>query len=283
MKPSVLRSVRMAVLSLVILLGAFIFNILVLSPLSHATAQNTLRNAFDSQVSLATAPTAERDYLGHVVKNGAPVALIEIPKLKVSEVVVEGTDSNTMRSGVGHRRDSVLPGQEGMTVLFGRAWSYGGPFGGIGSLKVGDTIVTYTGQGKATYAVTGIRHAGDAGLAPVKAGTNVLVLTTAEGSFYTPSRVVRVDALLQGTAFETGIRDTKWGHIPAESRELAVDTTGVWLLALALLALILVEIAGLWALRRFGPAKTWLVFTPLLAFTLLITVEQATRLLPNLL
>jgi hypothetical protein len=54
-------------------------------------------------------------------------------------------------------------------------------------------------------------------------------------------------------------------------------------LALALVLLVLVEIAGLWAVRRFGAAKTWLVFTPLLAFTLLITVEQATRLLPNLL
>ena len=276
-------ALRYALLSLIVLLGGFVFNIFALSPLSHATAQNTLRNAFDTQVGLATAPTSERDYLGHLLPAGAPVALIEIPKLHISEVVVEGTDANTLRDGVGHRRDTVLPGQEGITVLFGRAWSYGGPFGDLGSLRAGDKIVTYTGQGKATFVVTGLRHAGDKGLGPVKAGTSTLVLTTAQGAFYTPTKVLRVDAQLQGKAFDSGARVTKWAAVPAEGRELAIDTTAPWWLALALLALMLVEIGGLWSLKRFGVAKTWLVFAPLLALTLIVTVEQATLLLPNLL
>jgi LPXTG-site transpeptidase (sortase) family protein len=276
-------ALRYALLSLIVLLGGFVFNIFALSPLSHATAQNTLRNTFDTLVNLATAPTSERDYKGRVVAAGAPVALIEIPKLKLSEVIVEGTDSNTLRTGVGHRRDTVLPGQEGISVLFGRAWSYGGPFANLANLHVGDQIISYTGQGKATYVVTALRHAGDKGLGPVKAGTSTLVLTTAQGAFYTPSRVLRVDAQLQGKAFDSGLRVTKWAAVPPQDRELAIDTTAPWWLALSLLGLFLVEVAGLWALRRFGPAKTWLVFAPLLGLSLIVAVEQATRLLPNLL
>ena len=269
--------------SVLVLSATFLINFFVLSPLSHSVAQNTLRNTFAAQTSLATAPTSERDYRDRVLADGAPVAQIVIDKINLNEIVVEGTDSNTLRSGVGHRRDSVLPGQEGMTVLFGRAWIYGAPFGQISKLEVGDEIVTYTGQGKSTYKVTGLRHAGDKGLPPVKAGSNHLVLTTAEGEFFTPSSVLRVDAELQGAAFETGLRDTKWGDILAEGRELGIDTRFVWALGLTMLLLALVQLLGMWSMRRFGRAKTWLVFAPALAFSLLLTIDQATRLLPNLL
>ncbi len=269
--------------SILVLSATFLINFFVISPLSHSTTQTTLKSAFAAQTSLATAPTSERDFRNRALANGAPVAQLVIEKIGLDEIVVEGTDSNTLRSGVGHRRDTVLPGQEGMTVLFGRAWSYGAPFGQLASLKVGDEIVTYTGQGKATYKITGMRRAGDQGLAPVKVGSNHLVLTTAEGEFFTPTSVLRVDAELEGTAFETGLRVTKWGAIAPESRELGIDTSHVWALVLTLLLVALVETLGLLSLRRFGRAKTWLVFAPTLAFSLLLTIDQATRLLPNLL
>lgn len=269
--------------SILVLSAAFLANFFVISPLSHSVAQNTLRNTFAAQASLATAPTGERDFRNRVLADGAPVAQLVIEKINLNEMVVEGTDSNTLRSGVGHRRDTVLPGQEGMTVLFGRAWSYGAPFGQLSALKVGDEIVTYTGQGKSTYKVTGMRHAGDKGLAPVKAGSNHLVLTTAEGQFFTPTSVLRVDAELQGTAFETGLRVTKWAAIPAEGRELGIDTRYSWALGLTLLLLALVQILGMWSVRRFGRAKVWLVVAPMFAFAMLLTIDQATRLLPNLL
>jgi sortase A len=269
--------------SILILSATFLTNFFVLSPLSHSVAQNGLRTAFASQTSQATAPTSERDYLDQVLADGAPVAQLVIEKLGINEIVVEGTDSNTMRAGVGHRRDTVLPGQEGMTVLFGRAWTYGAPFAELSKLKVGDEITTYTGQGKSTYKITGIRRAGDKGLAPVKAGTNHLVLVSAEGEFFMPRSILRVDAELEGKAFETGLRVTKWGSIPAEGRELGVDTRYLWVLGLTLLGLAIVQVLGRLSIKRFGRAKAWLVFAPLAAFTLLLTIDQATRLLPNLL
>ena len=268
--------------SLLVLSLAFIFNFFVLSFLTYSADQVRLQNAFASQVSNATAPIAEKDFQGELVKDGSPVARLVIEQINLDVIVVEGTDSNTMRSGVGHRRDTVLPGQEGMTVLFGRTWSYGAPFGEISKLSKGDVFTVYTGQGKSEYQVSGIRKAGDKGLAPVRAGTNQLVLTAAEGEFFSPTGVVRVDAELIGTAFETGLRTTKWGEIPAESRELGIDTRFVWVLLIDLIVLLLVQVAAIWFASRFGRVKTWLAFAPGLILVLVLTIDQTTRLLPNL-
>ncbi len=268
--------------SLLALSLAFIFNFFVLSSLTYSADQVRMQNAFASQVSNATAPIAEKDFQGELVKDGSPVARLVIDQINLDVIVVEGTDSNTMRSGVGHRRDTVLPGQEGMTVLFGRTWSYGAPFGEISKLEKGDVFTVYTGQGKSEYKVSGIRKAGDKGLAPVKAGTNQLVLTAAEGEFFSPTGVVRVDAELINTAFETGLRTTKWGEIPAESRELGIDTRFVWVLLIDLIVLLLAQVAAIWFISRFGRVKAWLVFAPGLILVLVLTIDQTTRLLPNL-
>jgi LPXTG-site transpeptidase (sortase) family protein len=271
------------VLSLISLLMAFIINFFILSPLIYETNQTKLRSAFSAELSQATAPTSEMDFLGKLLPAGVPVAAIEIPKLDLNEIVVEGTDSDTMRTGLGHRRDTVLPGQEGICVLFGRAWSYGGPFRDLGQLKKGDEVVTYTGQGKSNYVVTAVRYAGDKGLAPVKVGTSTLVLTSAQGQFFVPSQVVRVDAELVGKTFDSGIRATKWGNIGLESRELGSDASSLWLMSLVLLAILIIELLALWSVRKFGIPKTWIVFTPLLTLSFILFAEQITRLLPNLL
>lgn len=268
--------------SLLALSLAFIFNFFVLSFLTYSADQVRLQNAFASQVSNATAPIAEKDFQGELVKDGSPVARLVIDQINLDVIVVEGTDSNTMRSGVGHRRDTVLPGQEGMTVLFGRTWSYGAPFGAISKLEKDDVFTVYTGQGKSEYKVSGIRKAGDKGLAPVKAGTNQLVLTAAEGEFFSPTGVVRVDAELINTAFDTGLRTTKWGEIPAESRELGIDTRFVWVLLIDLIVLLLAQVVAIWFASRFGRVKAWLVFAPGLILVLVLTIDQTTRLLPNL-
>jgi hypothetical protein len=79
------------------------------------------------------------------------------------------------------------------------------------------------------------------------------------------------------------MRVTKWGDIPAESRELGIDNRFSWALGLCLLLLALIQILGMLSVKRFGRAKTWLVFAPALSFALLLTIDQVTRLLPNLL
>jgi hypothetical protein len=92
-----------------------------------------------------------------------------------------------------------------------------------------------------------------------------------------------VDAELQGQAFPSGERVTKWAHIPAHERELAYDDRYVWLLAVSLALLVVLELLAIWSRNRFGAIKTWLVYAPAFAVVVLVAANQFTLLLPNLL
>ena len=84
--------------------------------------------------------------------------------------------------GPGHLRSTVLPGQEGTSVILGRAAAYGGPFGDLGHIPIGSTITTTTGVGTVEFKVIDVRQAGSA-LPPVlQAGQARLTLVSAAGA-----------------------------------------------------------------------------------------------------
>ena len=279
-RPSVLRNIIAVALIFVV---AFLVNITLFSQLFHSVEQTRLRTLFRDQLTQAIAPTAEVDFNKTVLPQGAPIGVIKIPKLGVNEVISEGTDSQTMRSGPGHRRDTVLPGQEGLSIIMGRASAYGGPFGGLQSLPTGTKFKIITGQGVQVFKSLGIRNAGDISLAPVNPGESRLILLTARGGAYTPVGVTRLDAVLISPVQPRGVRVTTTNSVPREDREFGFDLRYAWALVLTLQFLILAEILMLWSLTRFGKRSTYLVFTPTLLLATILVLDQITRLLPNLL
>lgn len=84
---------------------------------------------------------------------GSPVAIIEIPKLGVQSVVIEGSSSRDTARAIGHLFGSSGPGQEGNVVLVGRSAAFGAGFKDINSLVDGDKITVSTIQGKTDYVV----------------------------------------------------------------------------------------------------------------------------------
>jgi sortase (surface protein transpeptidase) len=181
-------------------MAMFLANLFVFSHIQHASTQAQLRTSFTEKLALATAPTSEGDENLILLADGTPVALLEIPDLGVSEIVVEGTDSTALRSGPGHRRDTVLPGQSGTSVIMGRASAFGGPFAAIHTLKPGTLFSVVTGQGQHTYKVIGMRYAGEPEPAPAAEGVSRIVLETGRGLPYSPSGVTRVDAQMIATS-----------------------------------------------------------------------------------
>lgn len=333
-----------------IVVFAILANVMVLSSIQQQANQQKLRNQLQSELAAATAPTSEGDVNNVLLSNGAPVALIRIPEIGVNQVVVEGTDGATLKLGPGHRRDTVLPGQEGTSIVMARAWAYGGPFGAIASLSPGSKIEVITGQGFLNYEVIGVRYAGDPAPAEPAAGASRLVLETAHGSAFTPTGIVRVDAQMISTsetdpalgpsqptqptqptpsstaspspsataapaavgtptpipatpsatpspsptgasaaattntqAFAAGARFTYPQSLPLAQREMATDTSGLLVLILALQLLVAVEVAAIWAYRRFGFERTWIVATPVVVLAAIVVADQITLLLPNLL
>ena len=264
-----------------VVLFGFLINLTLLSQLQHVVSQQQLRAQLAEQLAAGSAPVSEGTFDNVLLSDGDPVGRLEIPSLGVDQIVVEGTSSAPMTRGPGHRRDTFLPGQAGVSVLMGRATAYGGPFGRIQELPPGETISVITGQGEHIYRVLGVRYAGDPSTA-FKAGSSRLVLETARGGPYMPSGVVRVDAELVSVAKPAGARRTTFATLNASDKELASDFSTVWALVFACQFLVLAEVGCVWSLRRFGRAKTWVVFVPVLLLSGLLVADQLTRLLPNL-
>ncbi|MBU4213818.1 MAG: class E sortase [Actinobacteria bacterium] len=252
------------------LVGWTALQLLTLGALTQGRAQNVLHSQLRGQLAAETAP------LGTVAP-GEPVALLRIPTLGLEQVVVEGTASSDLQSGPGHRRDTVLPGQKGVSVVYGKALTSGAPFRSITTLTEGDGIEVTTAQGVFTYRVDGVRRAGD----PLPAATSGgrLTLVTAEVSNLMPTGVVYVDATLSGTPVTGAGRVSA---IPDSEKPLAIDTSDLPMLVVALGAL-LAGVLGITMLRGRVPAAVlWTLATPVVLASLWLTAAQLSHLLPNL-
>ncbi|MER6954261.1 MULTISPECIES: sortase domain-bontaining protein [unclassified Streptomyces] len=274
---------RGGLLALAALLLGVTAQLLLVSGVQERSAQQSSFDELRGRLALGTAPVAQTDQDGRLLAPGTPVALIDVPRLDMTQVVLEGTDSAVLTEGPGHRRDTPLPGQSGTSVLMGRAAAYGAPFGELASLGAGDRFTVTTGQGKATYRVTGVRRAGDPAPAPLAAGKGRLVLVTATGHRFMPAGLLRVDAELVSAPFQTPAAVIRSGTLPDSEEPLARPSGAPWPLVMWLQALLLVSVAAVWTWHRWGRHQTWIVFAPVVLVLGLQVATRTTELLPNLL
>ncbi len=279
-RPALVRSMLVGVL---VLTMGFLLYLIVFSSFSQRAAQQEAYDKFRAELAEGTAPVGQLDREGAAIAMGAPVAQLEIPALGLRQVVLEGTTSGILFDGPGHRRDTVFPGQQGTSVILGRRASFGAPFARLGELDVGDRIYLTTGQGEFEFKVEGLRRDGDPVPEPLDDGQARITLATADGSPFLPSGVVRVDALLEGTAVKGNAPIFNAATLPPAERMMAADTSTLWALVLWLQLLIAVVAGAVWAWLRWGRARTWLVFLPPLLLVGGATAAEAARLLPNLL
>ena len=252
---------------------------LVLSGLQESHTQARSYATFRELLAEQKAP------LGGQVAPGKPVALLNAPELGLSDLVVsEGTASGDLKRGPGHRRETVLPGQAGTSVVYGRSTLFGGPFKDIRDARPGDTITVLTGQGTSTYAVTGVRRVGDPLPAPLAEGGARLVLVTATGATagngFQPKGPLYVDATLKGTALPApgGLL----AAVPTSENAMQGDSGGLITLVLWL-QLLLIAAGGLtWAASRWGAWQVYLVGAPAVLAGLWGASQTAVELLPNL-
>ncbi|MGN8247142.1 sortase [Cellulomonas soli] len=252
--------------------------VLVLGSLVQARSQQVLYAQLREQLASQTAPT------GGAIEPGAPVAVLSVPTLGLQQVVVEGTASGDLQAGPGHRRDTVLPGQAGVSLVLGRATAFGGPFRHVPHLREGDGIEVTTGQGEFVYRVDGVRHDGDALPTPLEDGGSRLTLVTVEGSGMLGAisgyETVYVDATLVGDAVQGPAG--RPGAVPPAEGVLAVDVGALPVLVLAVQALLLAVAATLLLRHRLPARAAWVLGAPLLLAAAWWATEIAARLLPNL-
>jgi len=250
---------------------AFVVFALWLSGLAHARSQVGLQRRFRSELSQNSAP------VGGAIPTGAPIAIVQIPRIGVTEAVVQGSGSGQLRAGPGHVVGTPLPGQPGNAVVAGRRTLYGGPFRHLGSLRPGDVIHATTGEGNSTYRVTNVADLGAGNGSFVQNhGDNRLTLFTSDSTWTADGRLV-VTAKLVGNPYPP---TNTQAPLDAEGLGLtgqrdAVSYMLVWLELLAVAALL-----GAYAASRWSPTRVWLVFAPLLAMMMWLFFESFVRLLP---
>jgi sortase A len=88
------------------------------------------------------------------VGEGKALAILNIPKIQLQKVLVEGVGRDDLRKGPGHVPSTVLPGQLGTFGVSGHRTTYGAPFYRLNELVKGDTITVVTRDANYTYTVT---------------------------------------------------------------------------------------------------------------------------------
>jgi sortase A len=135
-------------------------DIIATAPAPSTTEAPTTTRAATTSAAVATAPTttvAATTVPPPDVKEGDPLARIEIPKIGVDKIVVAGVSLSDLRKGPGHYPNTPLPGQLGNAAIAGHRTTYGAPFFRVDELAAGDEIIVTTVQGTFRYLVTEIK------------------------------------------------------------------------------------------------------------------------------
>ena len=117
-----------------------------LDQLSAADARALTRLRGDRLLALARREQAR-------VSSGHALGRIRLPTLHRSYVIVQGTDSASLRKGPGHYPNTALPGEPGTVAVAGHRTTYLAPFRTIDQLHPGDPVVLQMPYGTFTYRV----------------------------------------------------------------------------------------------------------------------------------
>jgi sortase A len=209
-------TIRMAVGRVVLVAGVlvllFIPYLLWGTGLLTAQSQARLRATFSTDQQLAGSVPVKHPVASRVVNNpqppqlaptigdppvGSPVGTIVIPKIGLSMVVIEGTDTPQLDQGPGHYPGTPLPGEAGNAAIAGHRTTYLHPFYNLDALVPGDAIELTTLQGTFVYDMTRQEVVAPTDVAVVDpTPTPTITLTTCNPRYSASQRLVVHGALV---------------------------------------------------------------------------------------
>jgi sortase A len=95
-------------------------------------------------------PTMRPTQGPRVVAEGDVIGEMEIPRLELKVIVVQGESPKVLRRAVGHLPETVLPGESGNVALAGHRDSFFRP---LRSIQLGDAITIKTPDAEFEYQV----------------------------------------------------------------------------------------------------------------------------------
>ena len=122
---------------------------------------------------------------------GQPLGRIRMPTIGASTVFVEGTDTDSLRSGPGHYPGTPLPGARGTVAIAGHRTTYGAPFRRVDRLRRGHRIQVDTSYGRFSYTIERIQIVAPTALwVTRRVGHDRLVLTACHPLYSAAQRIV---------------------------------------------------------------------------------------------
>jgi sortase A len=260
-----LRGRRRVVIGVLLLLLALIPLDLALGQVIHDQRQHHL--AYDVTQPITRAQT------------GDAVLILQIPKIGLNEVTVEGAGTSQLRGGPGHVVGTPVPGETGNSVIVARRTSDTGPFSKLHELDKGDKIVVQTRRTTVVaYRVDSVREVPVDSAAPLRqTKAERLTLVTA-GSGLFPDRYVVVTASpVPGQAPPVRSTGLVASRRTLSANSLDVRPAGPWLGALAALGLLAVAALAIFVTgrdlrRRYSPLVAAAVLAPVVALLIVLAL-----------
>ena len=139
---------------ILILIGVGIIGNVAYKKIVTSNKQNELLEVFESQLAEAKYPDSSEPVSLEPINGYTPVAIMEIPSIKLKQPVVDGITEDVIKYFLGRFPESAMPGQVGNFAVAGhRVSDYTDAFINLYKVKVGDEVIVTTKDGRYTYEV----------------------------------------------------------------------------------------------------------------------------------
>lgn len=139
---------------ILILIGVGIIVNVAYKKIVASQKQNELIEAFESQIIESKKEENSETVNLEPINGYTPVAIMEIPSIKLKQPVVDGITEDVIKYFLGRFPDLAMPGEVGNFAVAGhRVSDFTDAFINLYKVKVGDEVIVTTKDGRYTYEV----------------------------------------------------------------------------------------------------------------------------------
>ena len=140
---------------LLILIGVSIIGTVVYKKMVTSNKQNEVLESFENQLKEDNTNNESHEDVNLDSINGyTPIAIMEIPSIRLKQPVVEGVTEDVIKYFLGKFPESAMPGEVGNFSVAGhRVSDFTDAFINLYKVKPGDKVIGTTKSGKYTYEV----------------------------------------------------------------------------------------------------------------------------------
>ena len=140
---------------LLIFIGVSIIGTVVYKKMITSNKQNEVLESFENQLKEDNTNNESHEDVNLDSINGyTPIAIMEIPSIRLKQPVVEGVTEDVIKYFLGKFPESAMPGEVGNFSVAGhRVSDFTDAFINLYKVKPGDKVIVTTKSGKYTYEV----------------------------------------------------------------------------------------------------------------------------------